>query len=279
MWIEVKRTFRLLFVFWSLTSLTTKISYAGNDNYPLGARSAGIANASVTMTDIWASANNQAGLCYLERATAAIFYENRLNVNKLALHAGAFAIPVYSTVIGVNYRYFGYSKYNDTKIGLAVSKRLGEKFAVGVQMNYFHTHFADDYGNSGVLCAEIGILYEPVEKLFVGAHLFNVSQSKQKVNYNERIPTIMRFGVSYKIHEKTMVSLETEKDLRMDAIFKGGFEYSPISDLTLRCGVSNGCMYQYAFGLGYGWNRFVIDISFCHHKFLGYTPHISLIFR
>ena len=252
------------------------VCYAGNDNYPLGARSAGMATASVMMTDIWASTNNQAGLGFLEQATAALYYENRLNVKSLSLQAGAFAIPVNTTVIGVNYRYFGFSKYNDTKFGLAVGKRLGEKFALGVQVDYFHTHFAEDYGNIDVLCGEIGLLFEPVERLTVGAHLFNLSQSRQKANSGEKIPTIMRFGLGYKIQDKATVSVETEKDLRMAAIFKGGLEYNPIGDLFLRCGVSNGNLYQYTFGLGYGWKRFSLDIAFSHHKFLGYTPHISL---
>jgi hypothetical protein len=71
--------------------------------------------------------------------------------------------------------------------------------------------------------------------------------------------------------------VETEKDLRMDAIFKMGLEYSPMGDLFLRCGMSTGAMYQYSFGLGYSWKMMTVDISFNHHKFLGYGPHISLI--
>jgi len=259
------------------SSFLTGICHAGNDNYPLGARSAGMATASVVFTDIWASANNQAGLGYFEKPAAALYYENRLNVKSLSLQAGAFAIPVQSTVIGVNYRYFGLSKYNESKFGLAVGRRLGEKFALGIQMDYFHTSIAGDYGNFGVLCGEIGLLCEPVEKLIVGAHVFNVSHSRQKVNLDERVPTIMRFGIAYAIHEKATISVETEKNLRMDAVFKGGLEYSPVGELFLRCGMSTGTMYQYCFGLGYGWKYFTIDISFSHHKFFGYSPHISLI--
>ena len=251
--------------------------YAGNDNIPLGARSAGMATASVVLSDIWASANNQAGLGYLKQPVAAIYYENRLNVKSLSLQAGAFAIPVGSTIVGVNYRYFGFAKYNESKFGLAVAKRLGEQFALGVQMDYFYTHFAGDYGNVGVLCGEVGLLYEPVENLIVGAHLFNVSQSRQKVNLDERVPTIMRFGVGYTIKEKATISVETEKDLRMGAVFKAGLEYAPIGDLYLRCGVSTGNLYQYAFGLGYSWKLLTIDMAFNHHKFFGYSPHISLI--
>lgn len=251
-------------------------SKAGNDNYSLGARSAGMATASVTVTDIWSSANNQAGLGYLEQTIATMYYENRLNVKSLSIQAGAFAIPVQSTVIGINYRYLGYSKYNESKFGLAVAKKLGTKFSLGVQVDYLHTHFVPEYGNFGALCGEVGLLCEPVEHLIVGIHLFNVSRSKQKASPNEEIPTVMRFGAGYTVQDKATVYFETEKDLRMDAVFKGGLEYTPVDNLFLRCGLSTGPAHQYAFGLGYELKRMVIDLAFSHHRYFGYSPHISL---
>ncbi|MDR0714282.1 MAG: hypothetical protein LBF89_08510 [Bacteroidales bacterium] len=250
---------------------------AGNDNFPLGARSAGVATASVTYTDIWSSANNQAGLAGLEKTTGSFYYENRWNVKGLAIHAGSVAMPVKSTVIGINYRHFGYTQYSETKIGLAVAKQLWEKIALGVQMDYFHTYYAYDYGRFNVLSAEIGLLCEPVDRLMVGIHLFNVVNSKQKANPDERIPTVMRFGLAYNIRDVATVSVETEKDLRMKAIFKAGLEFVPVKHFSLRCGVSDGWMYQYAFGVGYEWKRFSFDLAFNHHKLLGYSPHFSLV--
>ena len=272
-----EKILRNMLIITVLLSFISAICRGSNDNYPIGARSAGMATASVVLTDIWASANNQAGLGYLDRPVAALHYENRLNVKSLSIQAGAFAIPVHSTTVGINYRYFGFSKYNESKFGLAIGKKIGEKFALGVQMDYFQTHFADDYGNFGVLCGEIGILCEPVDNLLIGAHLFNVSQSRQKLSLDERIPTIMRFGIGYRIKEKATVSMETEKSLQHHAVFKAGLEYKPLGDLFLRCGMSTGYMYQYTFGLGYGWKHFTIDLAFSHHRVLGYNPHISLI--
>lgn len=276
---ESLKTIARYAVFCSFPCCYTANCDAGNDNYPLGARSAGLATSSVVMADIWSSANNQAGLGYLEEATAALYYENKLNVKGLSIQAGALAFPVASTTIGVNYRYYGFSKYNESKFGLAIGKKLGEKFALGVQMDYFHAHFTSDYGNFGALCAEIGLLCKPVDRLVIGTHIFNVTQNKQSANPEERIPTIMRFGVGYSIHEKATISLETEKDLRMKAVFKGGLEYEPVANLFLRFGISTGPTNQYAFGLGYGWKHLAIDLAFSHHKLLGYNPQISIIAR
>jgi hypothetical protein len=235
-----------------------------------------MAHASVTHTDIWSSANNQAGLAWLENFAAAMYYENRLNVKSLSVQAGSLAMPVKATIIGLNYRYFGYAKYNETKIGLAIARKLGEKFALGVQMDYFHTHFSYDYGNFNMLSAEIGLLCKPMDNLTIGAHIFNISRSRQKANPTEYIPTIMRLGLEYSIHEKAIISIETEKDTRMKAIFKAGLEVIPIKSLFLRCGISSGPMYQYAFGIGYKWKLLSLDMAFTHHQVLGYSPHVSI---
>ena len=255
----------------------SQVCFSGNDNYPLGARSVGMATSSVALSDVWSAVNNQAALAYIEQPAVALYYENRLNVRELALQSGAFVVPVGGTVIGANYRYFGYSKYNEFKFGLAIGKRLGERFAAGVQMNYFQTYFAGDYNSINALCGEIGVMYEPVEKLKIGAHLFNVTQTRQKLTLNGRLPTIMRLGLGYAANEKATITVETEKDLRMNAVIKAGLEYNPIGDLFLRCGMSNGNLHQYTFGVGYGWKYFTVDIAFSHHKFLGFSPHIALI--
>jgi hypothetical protein len=118
-------------------------------------------------------------------------------------------------------------------------------------------------------------MYLQIENMTVGVHLYNVWQSKQKVNLS-RVPTIMRFGVGYKVAETATISVETEKDLRMPAVFKGGLEYELIDELFLRCGISTGNAYQYTFGLGYAWNFITADFAFSNHKFLGYSPHVSI---
>jgi len=53
------------------------ITKAGNEDYPIGARSAAMGNASVSLSDMWSAHHNQAGLGFVRNISAGVSYENR----------------------------------------------------------------------------------------------------------------------------------------------------------------------------------------------------------
>ncbi len=83
--------------------------FASNDNYPMGGRSAGIGHASVTLSDVWSTHHNQAGLAYLENISAGVFYENRFLLKELGVQGGVLALPTKGGTFGISMSSFGYS--------------------------------------------------------------------------------------------------------------------------------------------------------------------------
>ena len=69
------------------------IAIAGGEFLPVGARSAGLAHASVTLGDVWSVFHNPAGIASLSKLSAGVYYENRFGVPEMGLRAGAFALP------------------------------------------------------------------------------------------------------------------------------------------------------------------------------------------
>jgi hypothetical protein len=258
-----------------LFSITIK---AGNGNYPAGARSSALSNASVTLYDVWGTFNNQAGLAFLKSPVVAFYFENRFLVKEFSMQAGALAIPFKPGTIGVCYRYFGYSKYYEAKFGLAYSRKFTDHFSVGIQVDYLQTHIAEGYGNYNAVTAEIGLLAEPIRNLNVGFHLYNPSKVKSNAPFEEKVPTIMRLGFGYKFDDKASLLLETEKDLDQEPVYKGGLEVKSFENLYLRGGFSSGYE-QYSFGLGYKYRKLTADIAFTRHYYLGFSPHVSLSYE
>ncbi|MFH2141177.1 MAG: hypothetical protein ABIJ97_02050 [Bacteroidota bacterium] len=249
--------------------------YSGNDNFPIGSRSAAMGSASVTFQDVWAYSHNQAGLAGLDNITLGFHHENKYFVKEYGLQSFGIAVPTNSGVFGLNMNYFGYSKYNESKIGLSYSRKLLDKLFIGIQLDYFYNHIADNYGNTGTVAAEIGILAQPIENLYFGAHVFNPTQSKIASYNNERIPTIFRIGIGYKFSDQLYVSVETEKDIDNKPVYKAGIEYMAIENLYFRAGVKTNPL-QNTFGLGYKIKKFRADIAFSTHPQLGITPYISI---
>jgi hypothetical protein len=249
--------------------------YGATDNYPSGARASGLSNAGVVLNGLWSNYHNQAGLAYVEKPMIGFHYENKYVVDEYGLHALALAVPVNWGTIGVNAAFFGYSKYNETKIGLAYGKSFGERLSAGIQMDLLNVCQAEDYGSSATVTAEAGILAEPVDGLLVGAHVYNpVNASFNKTGITD-VPVIFQAGIGYYFTEKLLIVAETEKDVDHKAVFQGGIEYNIIKNIFARIGLSSYEISSYSFGVGFVYKGINADMAFSHHQILGYTPHVS----
>ena len=250
---------------------------AANDNYTLGSRSAGLANATVMLPHLWSVHHNQAGLAFLNKISLGFHHENKFIVPQFSLKSFAAVFPTKPGTIGFSYSYFGYSQYNETKIGLSFGKVLGKSFAAGIQLDYLHTFIAEEYGNQGNLAVEAGILVMPFENLFIGAHVFNPTRTKISSYNEERVPTIIRAGIGYKFAGKIFFGIETEKELESRPIYKSGIEFTFLENLFIRTGISTNPT-QNTFGIGYSYKGIKADLAFTFHQQLGLTPHFSLMF-
>jgi len=264
-----------LFLFFSF-SLILNFANAQYSQYlpDAGARQGGMSGAGVTISDIWSSYHNQAGLADLEGLSAGLFYSNIYNVSAFKETAFAFAAPIekYGSV-GANYSYSGDSYSNFSKFGLAFSKRLGKRITGGIQIDYIRA-FQLNYGTDGVAVGELGIIAEPVKDLFIGAHVFNPWMSKFS-NSGERVTSVFRLGGAYYFSEKVLFTLEGEKDVSKPVVFRGATEYNIAGGLFLRAGVATNPT-KYSFGIGYKYKGAAIDLAYISHDVLGHYVQFGL---
>ena len=248
---------------------------AGGDNNPIGGRSAGMAHASVTLSDLWSVHHNQAGLAFVEKPEAGLFSESRFLVPGVGLRGLVAAIPTSSGTFGVTLSQFGFSSYNESKVGLAFARKFGENLSFGLQLDYLRTHIAENYGNRNMLSVELGVLAKLSDDLTFGAHVYNPNRAKISDFNDERTPAIMRMGFNYRFSEKVIIAIETEKDIDFKPVFKAGIEYHITKPLYLRTGIaSNPFLNSYGFGLEL--KQFKFDFATSYHATLGYTPHLSI---
>ncbi|MDP4207344.1 MAG: hypothetical protein Q8928_00890 [Bacteroidota bacterium] len=249
--------------------------YAGNENYPAGARSAALSNASVALTDVWSTFNNQAGLSWLPSPVVSVYFENRFQVKEFSMRAAAFAFPVKPGCIAVSYRSFGYSVFNESKFGLTYSLKISKHFSAAAQVDYLQSYFGNGYGDYHTVAGEVGIMAEPLTNLWIGFHVFNPTQTKKDAIEEEKIPTVVRLGICYRVGEKAGLMFETEKDISQKPVFKGGVEVGVIENLNFRAGYRSGYE-QYSLGMGYKFKGVIADLAFSRHQILGFSPQVSL---
>ena len=255
-------------------------AFSGNENLPVGARSAAIGNASVCLVDVWSVYHNQANLAYHKNISAAVYYENKFLVKEMSLQAVAFVLPTKKTgVFGVSYSRFGYSLYNESKYNLSYGKSFGPNFSAGVGMNYLSAYVTENYGRKGSFTVELGVRAILLKKLVVGFHAYNLTRAKMANYNNERIPTVLRLGLQYNFSEKVFLSAEAEKDIDHKPIFKMGIEYRPAKLFYLRAGISTNPFIS-SFGIGFNISeKFNIDLASTVHPVLGLSPMAALSYN
>jgi len=266
----------LLAVFLLVFSLR---GYAQTSDFPIGARSAGMANASVTLTDIWAVHHNQAALVGIEQAGVAAYYENRFLLSNMNLQGATAVLPTPKAgVFGISYSRFGNKLFNQSRYGFAYGKRLWKFLSVGLQLSYLNTTLAENYGSRHSFIGEIGLLSQVTPKLRIGFHAFNLTRTKLADGYDERVPMNFRLGAQYDFSKKVKVAVEAEKDLELPAVFKAGIEYFPADIFAIRVGIGTAPFHaDFGFGLRLKFLHF--DIAGSVHPILGFSPKASLAYR
>ncbi len=271
---------RLLFpvIFLFLIGVFKSQAQAQIINFPAGSRAAALANAYVMESDVWSVYHNQAGLGFYPHFAIGFHHENKFVVKEYALHALAVTLPAKPGTFGLSYRYFGYSKYNESKIGLGFGRQFGNGLAAGIQMNLHHSYLESEYGNRNALTVEGGVQYKPADNLVVGAHFFNPTRSKMSPYDRDTIETTFSLGAGFRPFQPLFMCFETEKTLDREVSFRGGMEYEVYENLFLRAGLSTA-PFQSTFGLGYIVGKVSVDVAFTHQEILGFTPHFSVQIR
>lgn len=249
----------------------------GAQNSPFGARSAAMGHASSGFTDIYGSWNNQAALAFIEKPTIAGFFENRYILKEMMGQGLAFAMPIHNKgTFGLNLYRFGYSEYNENKIGLAYAKNFGPAFSLGVQLNLHYMQFGDVYGSLFTASGEVSFLVRVSDNWHIGGHIFNPTRTPVADFNREKMATIIRLGTMYRFSDHLIVTAEFEKDILYEPTFRAGVEYHVAEPVYIRAGINTNPM-KPSFGMGIHFGKgWVLDAAAQWHQVLGFAPQASL---
>ena len=259
---------------------------AQNDGIPIGARAVGIGNSTVTISDQWAVFNNAAGMANMENIAVGVFFENRFGMKEFSSVAAGFVFPVnqlfrFDTlssygVAGMSFYRFGDQLYNEQRAGFGYAHNI-KNVSLGIKVNYWQLSI-EGLGTKRTYTIEFGGQAAITKELIFGAHIYNINQAKLAEYKDERVPTIMKAGLSYRPLDKLMLNIETEKDVNFPASFKAGVEYMIVEKLSLRTGISTRPFFNY-FGVGFQFKSFDVNYALSTHSDLGLSHYLSLSYK
>jgi len=249
------------------------------ENYPAGARPLALSNAFISLSGPWAVFHNQSGLASINNISAGFHYESRFCIDKLSQVAGSIVLPVRAGTFGLSFLQFGKGSYKEGKYAIAFARQLSKIISAGIQLDYFTQAFPGKMQSRGSATFEGGIIIKPLEKLYLGTHIFNpLSRGLNFPEGTQKMPVTIRAGGHYLPEKNILLIFEAEKDNLHPALLKTAIEYIPVEDLAIRFGVS-GKPFRYTTGIGYRMNKITTDIGFGYHETLGLTPSVSIQFQ
>ena len=269
----MKRIIVLLFVMSANICLLN-----GQINSRVGARQASMGGSSIFGEDVNSIWNNQAGLGYIKDISFGVNYENRFLLSELASKSFGVVYPTDYGSIGVSINSYGFTNYNENRIGLSYGRLFNNGLSFGFAIDYMRFHIAEDYGNKSFATIETGMMYCLNDQMRFALHLFNPVYVSLTEDSNEHLPTIFSVGLAYEPNDKTIIIIELEKDIAFSPRLHFGVEYIIIDGFLIRTGVVNNPI-ENSFGLGYIFKNISIDISFVANYILGACCVISIGYR
>ncbi len=253
--------------------LLPAVSFSNEPDKPFNARAAGLGNSVAAVTDPWSIFSNQAGLGLQRSYWVGVSHENRYLIRELSTSSLGGCIPVKPGTFGMALTHFGYSQFSQSQFGVSYGMMLSKAIAAGVGINYHSLRIANGYGSSSCITAEGGVIYQPVEKFAIGAHVFNPFRSS--LGSDQNLSTSFGIGIAYQPASYILITLQGDDSSQSSPVFRMGLEYNPVRSLSIRTGLSSNPM-SLAFGLGWRVKGMTFDLAFSYHEVLGYTPYLSL---
>lgn len=259
-------------------SVSIPIIFAWDIATHVGGKTNSIGNCSVALSEFWSCHNNPAGFANYNNIAVGLSYENRFLLKELAYKNIGVIIPFSIGVIGITASQFGYNHYNENLLGLGLSRSFGPNLKIGLKLDYIFFKYSTDYAKIQTATFELGLQYHINKSLCLGAYIFNPINVKLKTLNNEKIPIIMRIGLSYFVNEDFLITAEVEENFENDFSYRFGLEYEIYKKIFVRSGFQLRPEI-FTFGFGYDYNWFTIDISAQMNQILGASLSCSFIYK
>jgi hypothetical protein len=198
------RRILLLFI---LVLLKTSLLQAQTLRKPISANYIGLGAYSLNHVDVFSFTSNQASLAQIQQASAGVYGERRFLLSELNNYSVAIALPTSSGNFGLKTNYYGFSDYNETQLGLAYGRKIGNKIDIGAQFNYHSIRIAG-YGNASTISFELGTVMHVTDRLHAGVHVANPVGGKFGKDQQEKLSSVYTIGLGYDASEKFFIALK-----------------------------------------------------------------------
>ncbi|MBI3138962.1 MAG: hypothetical protein HYZ15_10285 [Sphingobacteriales bacterium] len=226
--------------------------------------------------DLFSSAGNPAALVRLPGFTVGFLGLRPYLLNELSNYTAIAGIPVSSGNFGVHATFSGFPGYNESRLGLAYGRKLGNKADIGVQFSYNNIRIAG-YGHASAIGSGVGMILHLTNQVHAGIQVKNPVGGKFGKDQLEKLSSEYVFGTGYEPSSRFYSSIEIHKTEDRPVNIQVAVQYKPVSSFLIRAGLGSFPAVFWA-GAGFLFRRIRLDLFASHHSQLGITPGMQVLF-
>lgn len=254
-------------LFWS-------VALCGIGQHSGSGRATGLAGAQAfSFGNVWAIAFNPAGLSTLDHAEVSFAAAPQpFGLRELSSASVMAGAPLAGGAIGVGCNRFGYELFRQVTYSLAYARDIAG-LSAGIGVNYTSLAISR-YGECGAISIDAGVIVRcapNVSAALRGENLTRTAVGPQ----GEPLRQSFGVGLLYLPVPSLALMCGYEREPLADPSLAGAVEYSILSMVTLRTGVSQTPPLIGA-GFGIGADAFQLDYGYEIHPDLGGTHAITL---
>lgn len=236
--------------------------------------------ATTAQSHHFSISSNIAGIAAIRQSAVMTSYDSHYGFEGLNTFAIAAVLPIRGDLAGgIAIQRFGDKLYNDLSISLGTAHQI-DWMKVGVKMNY--AQVAVDAPSLSIsqkaFVVEVGGIARLSSKLAFGVHFYNLTQSKFNGKSRERLPTVLKAGLSYTPTKSLEINIDAVKDTDYSIGIRAGLEYQPIEHFFLRTGFSSHPTTSSHFGTGFAARKFKVDYAMHTQVSLGWSHHLGIAY-
>lgn len=248
-----------------------------SQDFPVGARAAGMGNTAVTLHDAWCAFQNIGGLGSVKRTSLLFGYENRFGISEGMQTVGAgIVLP---TTIGVGS--IGVSRFGDDLFSLhTLSLGFGhqiDQFNLGIRVSQ-QQYSLESFGTRAFVVVDIGGVATLIPELAWGLQIKNINRATISHFTGERKASLIQTGLSYRPIKDLMFNLEVEHEINQQSAIKAGAEYLWEQKVAFRTGINSQNLQHY-FGIGLAHRVINFDYALSAHTSLGFSHQLSIAYH
>ncbi|HBK29434.1 MAG TPA: hypothetical protein DDZ04_06710 [Parabacteroides sp.] len=210
--------------------------------------------------------------------SVGVEYFNRYGLKELGTAQGYFLFPNPILSFGVHISSFGYEQFKMLMGRCLLSKRLNERWNIGVSFQYAYLQSELYETKPAKVSTDLGIVYNPFENLFIAFTVQDFPSfqlTSKTVDINEFKSYRMEAGINWNIMNGLLITSYGALNEQQDVMAGIGMEYKVYSCFALRAGVQT-LPFLPSIGLGIHLNGFQIDAVAIWHPELGINSGIGL---